>query len=603
MSIVRAFVIFISVEFILVTHSSAATAGRPRGGHAKGEALTDHFADQPLPRPLDSRNDPAPLTRDGWSFAVLIFSAQMLVVLLVVAGLAIATYQQQNRVILEDKQSTVAAISITLANDPYVSQALAGKNPTEQLQPYANEILNRAPVVDFITIMTPDRIRVTHPDPEQIGRPYSGSTSQALHGEVYNEQAVGTLGNSVRTIAPVYHQGKLVGMVSTGITLHNLQLIYRSEIPQILLVSALTLLLAGFSAWFFSRYVNQATLGFGPHGLRRLYAFYFSALHSVREGLVLLDRRHRIVLYNQEAARLLGLPEEVPGEGMDPQEMQMPETLRELMVTGRSCKDEIHLGAHTVLSVSQGPAKLTNTNLPRVGGSWRGWFGIQPLTGQVLTLRDLTEVQELAGELQSLKTFSTALRAQTHEHANRLHTIATLIENGKVDQALAFAVDDRQHSQQLTDAIVHSIDDVYLSSLLVAKAAQAHERGIQLDISAQGVMPTDAFAATDIVTIVGNLLDNALDVSVGTEDATVWVEVTALDDELIISVADSGPGIEPEFLENLLRFGVSTKSGAQPRGLGLALVQQAVLRLDGTMNVDNDAGAIFTVTLPFTPRS
>ncbi|WPR65891.1 sensor histidine kinase [Glutamicibacter protophormiae] len=563
--------------------------------------MTDHFADRPAAQAPP--REPAPLTRDGWSFAVLIFAAQMLVVLLVVAGLAIATYQQQNRVILDDRQSTVAAVTITLANDPFVSESLTGPDATALLQPYANKILAHAQSLDFITIMTPDGIRVTHPNPQEIGQKYIGSTTQALNGEIFNEQAVGTLGNSVRTIAPVYHDGTVVGLVSSGYTLQNLQLQYRSELPQILLVSALALLLAGFSAWFFSRYVNQATLGFGPHGLRRLYAFYFSALHSVREGLVLLDRRHRIVLYNQEAARLLDLPEEVPGEGLNPQQVQMPETLRALMTTGRSCKDEIHLGAHTVLSVSQGPARLTNANLPRMGGPWRGWFGIQPLTGQVLTLRDLTEVQELAGELQSLKTFSTALRAQTHEHANRLHTIATLIESGKADQALAFAVDDRQHSQQLTDAIVHSIDDAYLSSLLVAKAAQAHERGIKLDISAQGFIPTDAFQATDIVTIVGNLLDNALDVSVGTEDATVWVEVTALGDELIIAVADSGPGIEPEFLENLLRFGVSTKSGVQPRGLGLALVQQAVLRLDGTMNVDNDAGAIFTVTLPFRPRT
>ena len=563
--------------------------------------MSDHFLDSPAD--VRTANQPAPLPRDGWSLALLIFIGQMLVMLLLVTGLGIAAYQQQNQVILADRQSTVAAITVTLANDPFVGDQLAGKNAAKELQPYAQKVMDKAESVDFITIMTPDGIRVTHPDPEQIGKKYIGSTAQALAGQTYNEQATGTLGNSVRTIAPVYHNGELVGMVSTGFTMQNLQLIYRSELPEILLFSALALLLAGFTSWLLSRYVNQATLGFGPAGLRRLYAFYFSALHSVQEGLVLLDRRHRIVLYNQEAARLLQLPEQVPPEGLDVQQAAMPQTLAELMHTGRSCKDEIHLGVHSVLSVSQSPARLANAKLPRRGRARLGWFGTQPLTGQVITLRDLTEVQELAGEVRSLKTFSTALRAQTHEHANRLHTIAALIENGRADQALAFAVDDRQHSQQLTDAIVHSIDDVYLSSLLVAKAAQAHERGVRLDISAQGAIPHDAFHATDLVTILGNLLDNALDVSVGTQEATVWVEVTALDDELMISVADSGPGIEPEFLENLLRFGVSTKSGALPRGLGLALVQQAVLRLGGTMNVDNDAGAIFTVSLPINPVS
>lgn len=565
--------------------------------------MTDHFTDLSSPREAQNDAIPAPLSRNGWSFAVLIFAAQMLVVILVVIGMAVSTYQQQARVILDDKQATVATISITLANDPFVGNALAGDHPSELLQPYTNKILDRGQGVDFISIMTPDTRRVTHPNPERIGQNYAGSTKQALSGHTYNEVALGTLGRSVRTIAPVYHDGELVGLVATGITLENLQSIYRSEVPQILLVSALALILAGFTSWCFSRYVNQATLGFGPHGLRRLYAFYFSALHSVREGLVLLDRRHRIVLYNQEAAKLLELPDEVPPHGLDLDQVQMPETLRTLMATGRSCKDEIHLGTRSVLSISQGPARLTNAGLPRRGSAPRRWLGVQPLTGQVLTLRDLTEVQELAGEVQSLKTFSTALRAQTHEHANRLHTIATLIENGQNERALAFAVDDRQHSQKLTDAIVHSIDDAYLSSLLVAKAAQAHERGVKLDITAQGFIPADAVAASDMVTIVGNLLDNALDVSAGTTESTVWVEVTAGHGELIISVADSGPGIEPEFLDQLLRFGVSTKKGAQPRGLGLALVQQAVLRLGGTMNVDNDAGAIFTVTLPLESSS
>lgn len=560
--------------------------------------MTDHFTDFSLPQQVNNDAIPTPLRRRGLSFALLIFAAQMLVVFLVVIGMAISTYQQQARVILDDKQATVATISITLANDPFVGNALAGKNPSAKLQPYTNKILDRGKGVDFISIMTPDTVRVTHPNPQRIGQKYAGSTKQALQGETYNEVALGTLGQSVRTIAPVYHDGKLVGLVATGITLENLQTIYRGEIPQILLVSALALLLAGFTSWAFSRYVNQATLGFGPNGLRRLYAFYFSALHSVREGLVLLDRRQRIVLYNQEAARLLQLPEEIPSSGLDPNQINIPETLRTLMSTGRSCKDEIHLGSRTVLSISQGPARLTTTRLPGRGRTPLRWFGMQPVTGHVLTLRDLTEVQELAGEVQSLKTFSTALRAQTHEHANRLHTIASLIENGQSDRALAFAVDDRQHSQKLTDAIVNSIDDAYLSSLLVAKSAQAHERGLTLDITAQGVIPPDAFAASDMVTIVGNLLDNAMDVSVGTTEATVWVEVTADENELIISVADSGEGIEPEFLEQLLRFGVSTKIGTQPRGLGLALVQQAVLRLGGTMNVDNDAGAIFTVTLP-----
>lgn len=542
---------------------------------------------------------PTPIAREAFSFAARIFAAQMLVVLLVVAGLAYSTYHQQSQIVLDVRQATVSAVATTLSNDPFVRASLAGPDPTTPLQPYTQDILRHAESIDFITIMTPDSLRVTHPDPAELGRNYTGSTTEALAGQVYNEQAVGALGLSVRTIAPVLDdEGNVLGMVAVGITMQNLQLLFREQLPQILIFSSLALAFAAFTSWSFSRYVQRATLGFGPHGLRRLYAFYFSALHSVREGLVLLDREQRIVLYNAEASRLLALPAKVPADGLDLAQVTLPETLRELMLSSRAARDEIHLGETTVLAVSQSQARLAGTQLPGRKSLPLRWLGVQPPTGQVLTLRDLTEVQELTGEVQSLKTFSTALRAQTHEHANRLHTIATLIENGQAKKALAFAVDDRQNAQALTDAIVQNIDDVYLASLLVAKAAQAHERGIQLQISAEGVVRPDTFHATDIVTIVGNLLDNALDVSVGTEESTVWVEVTAVEDAVIIAVADSGPGIEPEFMENLMRFGVSTKDGNQPRGLGLALVQQAVTRLHGTMTLDNDAGAIFTVTLP-----
>ncbi|MGP9527619.1 hypothetical protein [Glutamicibacter sp. AOP5-A2-18] len=138
--------------------------------------MTDHFTELSLPQQAHNDAVPAPLRRSGWSFAILIFAAQMLVVFLVVIGMAISTYQQQARVILDDKQATVATISITLANDPFVINALAGKNPAEELQPYTKKILDRGQGVDFISIMTPDTVRVTHPDPNRIGQKYAGST-------------------------------------------------------------------------------------------------------------------------------------------------------------------------------------------------------------------------------------------------------------------------------------------------------------------------------------------------------------------------------------------------------------------------------------------
>lgn len=177
-------------------------------------------------------NAPVPLTRDGWSFAARIFAAQMLLVIVVIVWLGIASYQHVARVALDVRQSTVATVSTTLANDPFVANSLQEDDPSASLQPYTQDILSHAQTIDFITIMTPDLLRVTHPNPAQLGKPYSGSTAEALSGEVFSEQAVGTLGRSVRTIAPVYAKdGKIVGMVATGITLESLQVLYREELP------------------------------------------------------------------------------------------------------------------------------------------------------------------------------------------------------------------------------------------------------------------------------------------------------------------------------------------------------------------------------------
>ena len=232
---------------------------------------------------------------------------------------------------------------------------------------------------------------------------------------------------------------------------------------------------------------------------------------------------------------------------------------------------------------------------------------VESSLGTVATLRDHTEVQALTGQLESMRTLTEALRAQTHEHANRLHTVATLIELGREREALEFAVADRQESQRLTDEFVQAVDEPYLTSLLVGKAAQAHERGITLTMSASGQLPAGALDARDLVTITGNLLDNAFDAAAGSEQRRVWADFAA-DDGIRGGLdrrfrAGRGSGSARRVLPAgcLLQAGGSPGSGS--RGLGLALVRQAVARLGGSLEVDNDAGAIFTVTLPLSRRA
>ncbi|MER2138258.1 MAG: ATP-binding protein, partial [Arthrobacter sp.] len=232
--------------------------------------------------------------------------------------------------------------------------------------------------------------------------------------------------------------------------------------------------------------------------------------------------------------------------------------------------------------------------------------------GTVTTLRDHTEVEALTGQLQSMRTLTDALQAQAHEHANRLHTVVSLIELDRPDEALEFATRDLVQSQQLADDVVGAVGEPALAALLAGKKAQARERGITLELVLDAVPEDGAGPALlhsgELVTIVGNLVDNAMDAVQGLPESRVAVYLAVVDGGgqrgFRVCVQDSGPGVPAESQQRIFEQGYSTKDTARPgagRGIGLALVNQAVLRLGGTLALDHggaSGGARFTVLLP-----
>lgn len=526
-------------------------------------------------------------TRRGGTLARRLFLVQLVLIVLVCTALSVTSYVTTLNNIRHATGERVLSIAETLAHDPYVTEAVTGDDPSARLQPYALTVIDFAEV-DFVTIMDRDGTRYTHPDPEQLGKTYLGSRAKALSGQTETEEYVGTLGPSVRAIVPITDaDGEVTAMVAVGVTLETLSVAQAASLPQIILVGLAALALGGLGSWLLARYLRRVTLGYGPEELRRLFAFYDSALHSLREGLILADDSGRLVLYNDEAASLLGLPKVEESTPISLAEVALPESVRDLLTTGRIAVDEIHFTEDRVLVISQKQARQ-----PR-GGRDEG--------GTVATLRDRTDIQELTGELATMTTLSEALRAQTHEHANRLHTVSTLIELGRVQEALDFAVKDEQESQRLTDSFVASLDEPFITALMIGKAAQANERGIELTVTATGELPPERLDARDLVTVAGNLLDNAFDAVADSDEKHVWADFVAADGELIITIADSGAGVAGEDIDALFHLGASAKpevGGVGRHGFGLVLVRQAVSRLGGHIDVDSDGGAIFTVTLP-----
>jgi sensor histidine kinase regulating citrate/malate metabolism len=452
------------------------------------------------------------------------------------------------------------------------------------MEPYAEAVRTQTGA-DFVVIMRPDGIRYTHPDPTQIGQEYRGTRDAALAGGIGVETYTGTLGPSMRAIVPVTANGQVVGLVSVGVTVKNLNEATKARLAVLALIVLGALVVGVIGSLMIARWVRRQTLGMGTQELARMFTYYDAVLASVHEGMVLLDGEGRIASVNTEGRRLLGVTDEALG--MSAARAGLPAHIAELIDTPDELTDELVLSDDRVLVISRRPVVVKGS-----------------VVGAVITLRDHTELESLSGELDRAQGFSDALRAQAHESANRLHTVISLIELGETDHALTFAVGELQTAQALADRVLEGVGNRAVAALLLAKSAQAAERGIELTIGAGSALPQDLAPDDELVTILGNLIDNAFDVlTAQAPERTRRVEVASAlaDGGVRITVTDSGPGLTVAQASSVFTRGWSTKTARGPagdRGLGLALVAQAVNRCGGTVLAEPGPGARFVVWLP-----
>ncbi len=516
---------------------------------------------------------------------------QIVVVAAVVAGCALLAWDQAERQERQSARDKVVATARAVADDPGVRQAATGPDPSARLQPYAEQVRHDSGV-DFVTIMDPHGVRWTHPDPARIGARFLGHTAPALRDPDFTETYTGTLGPSVRAVTPVRSGPRVLGYVSVGITVRAISGEVREQLEALTGVALAALAVGGTATYVVNRRLRRHTHGMGAAELSRMYDYHEATLHAVREGLVLLDGDRRVALCNDAARELLGLPPDAVGRYVA--DLRLPPSLTGALLAAEPRVDEVHLTAERVVVVNTRPVR---------GGDRRG---------TVVTLRDHTDLQALSGELDIERGFTEALRAQAHEAANRLHTVVSLIELGRVEDAVEFATAELELAQALTDQVVTAVAEPVLAALLLAKATEAAERGVEFRLTPDSrvddrVLLHSALTPRDLVTILGNLIDNALDAAVeGAGAHRPRVEVTARAEgaALLLRVADSGRGVEPASAEEIFRRGWSTKAAADGtrRGLGLALVEQAARRGGGSVRVDREVGAVFTVTLPMAER-
>ncbi|WP_309094446.1 sensor histidine kinase [Streptomyces sp.] len=473
------------------------------------------------------------------------------------------------------------AIAQTTAQQPGLAEDLRDTPPSPNgpVQREAERI-RKATQAEYIVVMDWRGVRWSHTDPEQIGGIVSTDPGQALAGREVMEIDDGTLGRSARGKVPLRDSdGKVVGAVSVGIAYDSVRARLIHAIPGLLAYAGGALAVGALAAWLISRRVHRQTRDLAFSDIAALLSEREAMLHGIREGVVALDRTGRIRLVNDEAQRLLGLGETVVGRTPD-----------EALGAGRTADVLAGRVTGTDLLTVRGQRVLVANRMPTDDG------------GAVATLRDRTELEQLGRELDSTRGLIDALRAQDHEHANRMHTLLGLLELEMYDDAVDFVGevvgDHRATSEQITERI----EDPLLAALLVGKATVAAERGVALGVSDRTGLPDRLVDPQGLVTVVGNLVDNALDAVAGTPHARVEVELRAEGRTVTLRVRDTGPGIPPEHRELIFTEGWTTKKppAHRERGIGLSLVRRLAERQGGSASVGeaHGGGAEFTVVLP-----
>ncbi|HEX3782034.1 MAG TPA: sensor histidine kinase [Pseudonocardiaceae bacterium] len=483
-------------------------------------------------------------------------------------------------------QQRALSIAQAVAATPEVRQALLTNDisPTSQVQQLASRIQTSTGAT-FIVVINPSGVRLTHPLAELIGQRITEPV-HTMDGETFTDIDPGKLGPSADGFAPVFDaNGRVLGEVSAGIQEEQVHGALNSELLVIGLFTVLTLGLGALGALLLARHLKRITFGLELHEIARLLQEREAMLHGVREGVVTFDLRGNVTLINDEARRLIGVHAEALGHTLH--ELVPDERLREVLSGEQAGADQLVLTDERSLVVNRMSVRLAN----------------RPL-GAVATLRDRTEVDELMQELTSSRGLTDALRAQQHEFANRMHTVSGLLELGRADEALSFLAETTGAADEFAESVSARIGHPVVAALILAKSTVATERAVTLLLSESSYLAehlANSQMAQGIVTILGNLIDNAIDAAgLGPAPAHVTVRLVQTERELTIRVSDTGPGIPAGASLSIFREGFSTKESVAGagRGIGLALVRRETRRMGGEITVTDGPGPVFTVVLP-----
>lgn len=491
-------------------------------------------------------------------------------------------FMQVTRATRDGVKDTALAIARTLADSPDVKRGLQHSPENSPIQSVSDAITHRNDLL-FAVVTNMQGVRYSHPNNTLLGKRFIGDDIKpALEGKENVSVNHGVLAEALRVFTPVYDDNhQQIGVVAVGISLNKVdEQISRSRWGAIWTV-LFSALMGTLGTWGLVHLLKRILFGLEPYEISALFEQRQAMLQSLKEGVIAVDSQGRVTMINHAARQILLLPASSTDE---PRHMPMLASLRRVSQTGKALQDqEIDCNGRLLLC-NTFPVRSQNS-----------------VIGAISTFRDKTEVRELMQRMDGMVSYVDALRTHSHEFMNKLHVILGLLHMKRYDKLEEYVIQTAQNYQTDIGAIQHKIKSPVIAGFLLGKINRAKEAGFTLTLADECQVPDtpNTEQVTVLITVLGNLIENALDAMTGQHEGEVGLLMHYQHGWLSCEISDDGPGIDPAQLEHIFTKGFSTKG--ENRGVGLFLVRQQLEKLGGEIAVESEPGVFtqFFVQIPW----
>ncbi|MFP2823332.1 sensor histidine kinase DpiB [Citrobacter braakii] len=526
-------------------------------------------------------------------FRSLAFPLRIFLLILVVSVFIIAALAQYFTASFEDYLAThvrdmaMNQAKIIASNDSII--AAVKHRDYKRLATIADK-LQSGTDFDYVVIGDTNSVRLYHPNPEKIGYPMQFTKPGALErGESYFITGKGSIGMAMRAKTPIFDDdGKIIGVVSIGYLISKIDSWRSDFLLPMAGVFILLLLVLMLLSWLFAAHIRRQMMGMEPKQIARVVRQQEALFSSVYEGLIAVDPDGYITAINRSARKMLGLS--------SPGRKWLGKPVSEVVQPTDFFTQQIAEKRQDAMVNFNGLSVIANREAIRSGDE---------LLGAIISFRSKDEIATLNAQLTQIKQYVESLRTLRHEHLNWMSTINGLLQMKEYDRVLAMVQGESQAQQQLIDSLRGAFADRQVAGLLFGKVQRARELGLTMTIvsGSQLHQLPEGLDSTEFAAIVGNLLDNAFEASLRTQQGNKIVELYLSDegDDVIIEVADQGCGVPEALREKIFEQGVSTRTDEPgEHGIGLYLIASYVRRCNGVITLEDNSpcGTLFSLFLP-----